>query len=66
MSTKPETAREQQPKNQFHAKLLSQVEVAGKERVYAERLIGSSPLDTDLPPIEFISFEDEQLLQQWG
>ncbi|MCW8195208.1 hypothetical protein F6455_10455 [Proteobacteria bacterium 005FR1] len=59
MRTKRESSREQQPRNQFHARLLSQVEVAGKERVYAERVIGSTPLDAELPPIEFFTSEED-------
>jgi hypothetical protein len=39
---------------------LSQIGCSGKERLYAERMVGSAPLDTELPPIEFSLEEDDR------
>jgi hypothetical protein len=60
MSSHRVASKDQRPKNQFHAQLLSQIGCSGKERLYAERMVGSAPLDTELPPIEFSLEEDDR------
>lgn len=59
MSSTRVSSKDQQPRNQFYAQLLNQIETSSKERLYGERLVGAAPLDTDLPPIEFSLAEDD-------